>query len=292
MKLGRTSVKGYAPPERGGEGERNVCWDNLKGILILLVVLGHCLYGLSGKGVDQALLKSIYFFHMPAFIFVSGYWGRKDSSSSAGSLIQLGLAYLLCIFPFVLRALIRQEEAYFFTPVYSSWYLAALFIWRLVTPKLAGSRKIFLLAVPLSLLASYWSDFGGAVVLALGRALAFWPFYLAGYFFSEEMFRCHFRNLPLFSRVLRGGGSLLLAGGLALLSMRLLGVKMQQLQLLAYQSRSLKEMVLRLVIFEVALLMIGALLWLVPEGPLPFLTRIGRHSLSIYLLHRIFTVWF
>ena len=40
--------------------------DNVKGILILLVVLGHCIDG------ETYLKTVIYSFHMPAFFIISG----------------------------------------------------------------------------------------------------------------------------------------------------------------------------------------------------------------------------
>ena len=40
--------------------------DNVKGILILLVVLGHCIVG------ENHLKTVIYSFHMPAFFIISG----------------------------------------------------------------------------------------------------------------------------------------------------------------------------------------------------------------------------
>ncbi|MFH4243140.1 acyltransferase family protein, partial [Acinetobacter baumannii] len=53
---------------------RNLHIDATKGVLIFLVVLGHYLERLIGwnEPLNQALLGSIYFVHMPAFIFISG----------------------------------------------------------------------------------------------------------------------------------------------------------------------------------------------------------------------------
>ena len=57
--------------------ERSSFWDNYKGILIILVVFGHFIYesavALSGSFAND-LFKFIYAFHMPAFVFCSGYF--------------------------------------------------------------------------------------------------------------------------------------------------------------------------------------------------------------------------
>lgn len=55
---------------------RDPYWDAVKGLLIILVVLGHAVQ-LAGGGNfwGQPLFKGIYLFHMPLFVMVSGYFG-------------------------------------------------------------------------------------------------------------------------------------------------------------------------------------------------------------------------
>lgn len=59
-------------------------WDTLKGLLIILVVLGHCGTALSG-----GLLSAIYAFHMPLFIVVSGYFSKKQNTNWGGEVYNL-----------------------------------------------------------------------------------------------------------------------------------------------------------------------------------------------------------
>ena len=54
---------------------RNIEFDILKGILIVLVVVGHALQSCFSAPTDyHPLFIFIYTFHMPLFIFVSGYF--------------------------------------------------------------------------------------------------------------------------------------------------------------------------------------------------------------------------
>lgn len=53
--------------------ERILWLDNLKGVLIFLVVLGHCLQFTSQNPDSDLLFNFIYLFHMPLFMFLSGY---------------------------------------------------------------------------------------------------------------------------------------------------------------------------------------------------------------------------
>ena len=59
---------------------RNLTLDNLKGILIFFVVLGHVM-SLGGDGYQNSLIfKVCYSFHM--FMFISGYLiGHREHSA-------------------------------------------------------------------------------------------------------------------------------------------------------------------------------------------------------------------
>lgn len=54
--------------------KKKLLWiDNLRGFLILLVILGHCIQNTNSNYQSDILFCYIYSFHMPLFIFVSGY---------------------------------------------------------------------------------------------------------------------------------------------------------------------------------------------------------------------------
>ena len=69
--------------------------DSVKGLTILLVLVGHCLLGLylTGRypGADGALksaLEFLYRFHMPVFFAASGYFFKPvDSFNSLGRIM-------------------------------------------------------------------------------------------------------------------------------------------------------------------------------------------------------------
>ena len=47
--------------------------DQLRGIAILLVILGHYLIALTPEKFAHPVVQIIYSFHMPLFFFISGY---------------------------------------------------------------------------------------------------------------------------------------------------------------------------------------------------------------------------
>lgn len=74
---------------RGGHSEapgaRVAYFDNLKFLLIFLVVFGHVLTIVSEHSrAANALINFIYLFHMPAFVFVSGMLAKRYYSRERG----------------------------------------------------------------------------------------------------------------------------------------------------------------------------------------------------------------
>lgn len=72
--------------------------DALKGLLIILVVLGHAIQYVPGGGVDNGnhLFAYIYSFHMPAFFAVSGWFaGEASKEKIVRRIHQLLIPYVL-----------------------------------------------------------------------------------------------------------------------------------------------------------------------------------------------------
>ena len=55
---------------------RDLKLDAIKFIMIFLVVLGHLGYNDYGLGINRV----IYSFHMPVFIFLSGYFTSQNTN--------------------------------------------------------------------------------------------------------------------------------------------------------------------------------------------------------------------
>lgn len=57
--------------------ERDYFFDNSKFYLIALVFIGHIINTCRSNDIAKWLYDFIYVFHMPAFIFISGYFSIK-----------------------------------------------------------------------------------------------------------------------------------------------------------------------------------------------------------------------
>ena len=72
--------------------EREYQYDNMKFILILLVVFGHLLEYIRGD-ISENIYR-IYTFHMPVFVFISGYFAKFKKKKI---IFQLLLPYLVLL---------------------------------------------------------------------------------------------------------------------------------------------------------------------------------------------------
>ena len=107
--------------------------------LVTLVVIGHA-WTLLPTTRSRHLYDFLYAWHIPAFVFVTGYLSR----SFAYTRQRLWQLFRTVAVPYVLfecaLALFRvyvggeQLEDLFPDPHWPLWYLAALFFWRLLTP--------------------------------------------------------------------------------------------------------------------------------------------------------------
>lgn len=83
--------------------------DNYKGLLIFLVVFAHFTWECySSSDIFSNISTTIYLFHMPMFIFISGYFSKSENSRSFKSINKLLLYYvifntIMMIFSFFFR---------------------------------------------------------------------------------------------------------------------------------------------------------------------------------------------
>ena len=157
-------------------------WDNVKGILILLVVLGHMLQMLP-NGSESAVYKLIYLFHMPLFVFCSGYMG---SYAPLKILKFLVLPYIALQ---ILCCLLTGQPVQFTTPYWMLWYLPALAVWRISIPflDLCGKKWVCVCLLGLVLLGCLAGfDDGIGYFASLSRIVVFYPYFAAGYFLKKH----------------------------------------------------------------------------------------------------------
>lgn len=294
----QTTLSEAAPSAVGAH--RDPTFDNLKGLLIALVVAGHVLEKIpAGHGwawpegsAWKPVYCLIYLVHMPAFSFVSGYLSssRKTLFAHARELLSLYVLgqLLWCGFLFVLSLVggtrPGYQEVFLILPGIGLWYLLCLFIWRACTPLLAACKfpRVALLGLAgagaaIGLVVSVGETF------SLSRLIAFAPFFAAGFWCRQEKWRLTSPRLGWGDAVLLAAGS-----GAGAWVLREAMDRTTDLLTLAhsfeYGGFLRRGVLFRLAYYLAALAAIRAFFLLVPkrEG---WLTQLGLASLSIYIGH-------
>lgn len=183
---------------------RNFYLDNIKFILIFLVVFGHYIEPfIHDNEIMMVIYKLIYSFHMPLFAFATGFFSKplksyKDLKKPVLQFITFEIIYGLVI---ALTLLLRPENMSFFssqvvvtgfwsnlmlilTPVWILWFLLAMMFWRVFITFLPKEKYIVPLTFIVALLFGTVSIFEGA--LSLQRVFCFFPFYYLGYYLTME----------------------------------------------------------------------------------------------------------
>ncbi|UWG95799.1 acyltransferase family protein [Dehalobacter sp. DCM] len=170
--------------------QRDVYFDNAKLLLIILVVLGHAIEPLTGDPFLKAVYAFIYSFHMPLFIFISGYFSKNTSHEAYATKIISKLVIPYLIFETLYRLLdffVTQKESIqlsYLTPYWIMWFLLSLILWKVALPYIIKVRYALPITLILGILAGYSGEFG--YYASLSRTAVFFPFFLGGYYFEKE----------------------------------------------------------------------------------------------------------
>ncbi|WP_428331685.1 acyltransferase family protein [Mucilaginibacter sp.] len=163
-------------------GKRDYLIDNLKFILIVLVVIGH-FYGayMDQNRFFKVLTTCIYFFHMPLFVFISGCFSKPENDSNSYKLTSaILLPYIFFCLMWDLKEAVHFKTFSFniFNPPYHLWYLLCLFLWKLSIPIINRIKYPFIASLAISVLIGLNATIGYSAVLS--RAFGLLPFFVLG----------------------------------------------------------------------------------------------------------------
>ena len=281
---------------------RNKQIDIIKGLLIFLVVLGHFVwefhkYSPVGVSIYDSIYNVILSFHMPAFIFLSGYLSKHIDSQRENEL------YLL--YPFICFQIVNIVFTYltgygrgnrdFFTPIYQNWYILALFYWRTFLPYSAKMRKEVAISIALCLgLSIGFISPNIGKVLALHRSFYFYPFFLAGFYVNDLSSIIKWVHLKERKRLV----AMLFFVSLITIFMLSWRVGLSNIIHIGFAPTigypgNVKILLVRITCLAVSFLLILALFTCLYDFRLPFFwgnrfVRFGEHTMPIYLVHSFF----
>ncbi|MFW5736554.1 MAG: acyltransferase family protein [Halanaerobium sp.] len=169
-------------------------FDNAKFILISLVLVGHFFEPiLEQDALARSLYILIYTFHMPAFIFIAGYFTKLNSDFRfylIKNIRKLIIPYFIFQLLYLIFNSVLNYSNFPFTfkkPFWILWFLLSLFFWRLILYLLNKSKippaAILAAALVISLLAGFFDTFGR--FYSTSRTAVFFPFFMLGYYFKS-----------------------------------------------------------------------------------------------------------
>lgn len=287
--------------------QRDLWLDNVKGILMITVVVGHMISSPSAKSPDlRFLYELINAFHMGTFMILTGYLSKRRVDQKD----------YLCVFnknavPYVIAQLLMYvyiavwENGFsaanssfftaqyfsFFIPIYQLWYLFAIIVYIPLSAAIQPRKRpwLFLLgALVLSLACGYFKQ---VTVFSLTKIASFYLFFLIGYLLPQGVMTT-LRNKRLWmlaAAAVWGGFVFFMAHpawrvGLA----KTFGLSTAY-EAVGLMAGGVPPVVGRLLYLLAVPIIALAFYALCPRGNTPF-AKLGQRSMYIYVLHVLVVV--
>lgn len=266
--------------------ERNYKLDNLRFLLIYLVVFGHFL----ALQDEYLLYRIIYSFHMPALIFLSGYFAKYERKKILAVFVYTYVLFQVLYQLFDVYVLQSGEpfDPQFTSPYWLLWYLVLLIFYYLMIPlfsDVAGPVKY--MAVAAALVLALVADFDATVgsYLVVSRYFTFMPYFVVGFYIGhredsrtlipERIASCVWTKLAGF--VVVAALELFLRKDEVITPVVLYGEQ-------SYRAGNYGPGT-KFLLMLIAASWIVFLLLIVPDKKIPLFTALGQHTMPVYLLH-------
>lgn len=286
--------------------ERNLTVDILRGIAIILVVIGHCISGRTVGFESSPIFRLVWSLQMPLFMIISGY--LANMSREIGSLPTLGrfvgrrsLGYLVpwlvgmiiirfmiigeMTFPSFADLFYKMDQGYWF--FISLWTISVIFgLSDYLSHKICRGKNNPLLK-SVSLIALYLVGAGvllgvglifGLSFFAIKLTLYYMPFYLAGWLYGR------LQNLLSEKKYWNACIAAAVAVSAAVYSVLLFNLDIYALE------DSFPDIIIRALVSVMGCVALCGLVSGVVKGGRisKAIAYVGVHSLEIYLLHYLF----
>lgn len=260
---------------------RNYKYDNLKALLIFLVVFGHFLTPISKTDfIAKIIYMTIYIFHMPAFIYITGKFAKPDIKKILKFLL-LYIIFQIIYIPFLQYFDDPTITWSFITPQWILWYLVSLIVYYcllyVIPTTVADKQKklcitaAFVLAILVGFIPFIEQPF------SLSRTLVFLPFFLMGKWDNNQSDKPAIKGKTILCGFLAGLLTCVYMIGS-------FGNRELLYQRCAYINAG-STWYFRLLVLMAAVLFIKILLNVMSNKRIPIITFIGQNTLAIFLCH-------
>lgn len=268
-------------------------YDNLKGLAIILIVLGHLLLSLQNNTIVGTLKDFIWIFHLPIFYFVAGYFSKIGPDEPIKSFKRILIPYFIfCIVYTLFKIFILNEKTgvLFLNPTWCLWFLISLFTMKLMLPILDKLKYPLIISFILALLVGFLNIDGE--ILGITRTFTYLPIFLIGFYYNDykHTIRQKIGNNTKFNNIVNNKKIwiILLIISLIICFIAAYKIPTNIIQLkYPYKSERLIKTILTGIIIVLGII-ITLLFNKVMTNNETFLTMIGKNSMAIYLLHVYF----
>ena len=263
---------------------RDYSFDNMKTFAIFCVVFSHIILYIQSD-VSNSIYKLIFSFHMPLFIYISGFFSKFNIKKILSQIVlpyaTFQLAYFLFEFYYLGTPITSKL---YLQPNYIMWYMFCLIFWRLsiiVLNKIP--KKLHSIVVILTFLLGLYIGLKTNIgyKFSLSRMLTLYPFFVLGYFHKQDKPKIKNKTLKIILKVF-----IVIAVTIA----AYLTIKYQNkidrywyFGSYAYSKKNYTREI-RFLIYIVALVWIMFFRLFTSKQP-NFWTAIGERTLWIYIMH-------
>lgn len=267
--------------------ERIALWDNLKFVLITLVVVGHFADVFTNvSDTCKSIFAFIYAFHMPLFLFLNGLF-YKSADILRKCLFYISAGYLLKIVSAVIIYFCGSRMSFsLLSDAGMPWYMFVFAMCTAITYLLRNQNKGYILffSILLACVVGYDQSIGD--FLYLSRLIVFFPFFYLGTMINPQKI-VEFKQkyiwwlFPLAMILLVGWAYLCYAklDDIYVLRHLFTGRNPFNLELITYGA------VERLLCYAIAVFIGFALIILVPTRRIACVTSMGKNTLNVYFWH-------
>lgn len=260
---------------------RNYWLDNTKFFLIFLVVIGHFLEPLiNNNKIINYVYNFIYVFHMPLFIFITGFFSKNINNSKKRILTY----FILYIIMQSIELLITNQKFSMVNAEFALWYLQAIIAYNLILPIInkSNSKVVIILSLIIGLIIGF--DDRAGHLASLSRIFVMLPFFIMGYFTSEkQLYKLKNKKDIIFA---------ILFLIILIIIIPIATDKIKNLSGLLQGKFSYNNMKMgaigilyRLFWYIIAAITSFAILTIIPKRKLPCISKFGTRTLQVYCLH-------
>lgn len=266
--------------------KREYLFDNIKGIMLFLVALGHLLDVYMVRELynfEYNLMKYIYLFHMPMFAFVTGYFAKdlQKARMHAVKKVLMPYLYFQTAYVFIAGLMIAVGAVSYNADVFNYsiivpssafFYLLAVFLWKVFANDIMNLKHPVCMAVLLGVLIS--STKVSEFHWAYGAVFSLMVFFVLGVKCDKDQIN-KIRKIPHFISVI-----ILIVG---IIPAVYFPYAMHSIRI-NYQDQGFSDLegiMWRLIFYCIAFIMGLAIINLVSDKK-TVLSQIGKYSILVY----------